>query len=158
MRLAVIGIGSPFGEDSLAWDLIEGLRLQYQKSNPGAGELIFEAYDRPGVMLIEYLSGRDRVILVDAVFGTTEPAAWYDLDEFERFSAPLSAHSIGCAEALAIGRELGDLPPIEILGLRLEETGKGASGVVERGRCLLAARLSTLGWSANSGPELSHPC
>lgn len=158
MRLAVIGIGSPFGGDSLSWDLIERLRLQYPSSGSNAGELVMKAYDRPGLMLLEYLSGMDRAILVDAVAGTTEPAAWYALAEFACLSAPLSAHLLGCAEALAIGCELGGLPPFDILGLRLEETGTGDSCAVERGMSLLVARLCALGWPVNSDPELSHSC
>lgn len=144
-RLAVIGIGSPFGGDHIAWTLIERLRGRPPDVGYFSSGLMFEACDRPGPNLIEQLSGLEYAILIDAVMGATVSAAWYDEASFLRMAAPLSGHAIGLAETLALGRALGDLPPIELLGLRLDANGRVDAAACEDGLRLLKARLSALG-------------
>lgn len=140
-RLAVIGIGSPFGGDRIAWDLIERLRRSRFAS---AGGVAFEASDRPGPALLERLRGAERVILIDAVAGAGEPAAWYAEDAFVRLSAPLSGHAIGLAETLDLGRALGDLPQLELLGLRLQPDGSADPRACAAGQRLLIRRLRSM--------------
>ncbi|AOV16570.1 hypothetical protein BJI67_05340 [Acidihalobacter aeolianus] len=140
-RLAVIGIGSPFGGDRIAWSLIE--RLQHSRF-ASAGGMSFEVSDRPGPALLERLSGAERAILIDAVAGADEPAAWYAEDAFARLSAPLSGHAIGLAETLDLGRALGDLPALELLGLRLQPDGSAGPRACAAGLRLLIRRLRNL--------------
>ncbi|AOU97403.1 hypothetical protein BI364_04850 [Acidihalobacter yilgarnensis] len=135
-RLAVIGIGSPFGGDRIAWTVIERLRSRPLDAGYSSGGMILEACDRPGPNLIEQLRGLEHAILIDAVMGATVPAAWYDEASFVRMAAPLSGHAIGLAETLALGRALGDLPTIDLLGLCLTSDTQ-----VEAQICTSALRL-----------------
>ena len=157
MRLAVIGIGSPFGGDSIAWDVIDRLRHRFPPSSVAGSKLIFEISDRPGVALLEHFDVRDHVILIDAVIGATAPASWYDGDQFERLASPVSAHSLGIAEALALGRELGSLPPVEILGLRIQADGTADAEAIEQALRLLEVRLKALGWPSATRLLLDSP-
>ena len=113
-RLCIIGIGSPYAEDSLGLRLIQ--RLARRELPPWVE---FRALDRPGLALLERMQGFERVILLDLLpqlaSGEIRELA---LDELECQASPLSDHSLGVAETLALGRVLGDLPrSLRILGL-----------------------------------------
>ncbi|OBS08830.1 hydrogenase maturation protease [Acidihalobacter prosperus] len=140
-RLAILGIGSPFGGDRIAWILVE--RLRRSRFAP-AHDVIVETLDRPGPALLERLQCVERAILVDAVAGGCEPAAWYAEDTFARFASPLSGHAIGLAETLDLGRALGDLPALELLGLRLRADGTADPHACTAGLRLLIRRLRSL--------------
>ena len=135
MRMVVLGIGSPFGDDRVGWEVIGRLR------EAGVAERFpavrFEAVDRPGAMLLAELEGVDGAILVDAVEGGLAAGEVVRLvgGEIEaRAETLLSSHGLGLGPALQMGRALGQLPDTLILhGVQLstlpnpESSGRSVS-------------------------------
>ena len=70
----VIGLGSPFGADRAAWDVIEGLKGRV----PADVELI--PLDRPGAALINWLHRDDDVTLIDAALGCPPGTSYLQVD------------------------------------------------------------------------------
>ncbi|MGE0521022.1 MAG: hydrogenase maturation protease [Candidatus Binatia bacterium] len=106
--MRVIGIGSPCGDDRIG--LVVAAKL---RTVPLRGVEVVLA-DRPGIGLMDALADAGAVILIDAVRAPAPAGSVYDLD-LEAVSdapvAPVSSHSVGVAETLALARALGRLPP-----------------------------------------------
>ncbi len=109
-RDRIVGIGSPHGNDSIGWLLIErlrrriGLEAEMQAATPAE--------------LTELACGCDRLIVVDAArvdlpAGRVLRLAWPDPRIFTSVSR--STHSLGVADALRLAEVLGRLPPRVIL-------------------------------------------
>jgi len=76
------------------------------------------------------LSGADQVFIIDALVGAGDQEAMVVLhaEELMRESAPLSAHGLGVAEALALGGALGDLPSnLQLLGIPVDAAAENLS-------------------------------
>ena len=119
----VLGIGSPFGADRLGWDVVARLGSQLLAGRTMAGDLDLQSADRPGLALVTLMEGREQVILVDAVVSDAKPGTLHRIDTARLFGyeRPISSHSLGIREALALGRTLGSLPPrVELFGLEVE--------------------------------------
>ena len=103
----VIGIGSPFGDDAIGFEVA---RMLAQSPPPGCEVVIL---DRPGAGLIESLDYGEPVIIVDAVKSGAPPGTLHRLifDELENCSAVfVSSHEIGVVAALRLARKLGRGP------------------------------------------------
>jgi hydrogenase maturation protease len=112
----LIGIGSPFGADSLGWLAVDLLHM----GTPPGWELI--KLDRPGSELLRYLQGVQRVVLIDALQGEGEPGAMrrIDLSELADNPASVSCHGFGIVEALALARALNELPDeLVVIGVEI---------------------------------------
>lgn len=125
-KSAIIGIGSPFGEDQAAWHAVDTLaEEQWVQDKLQAGKLTLMKLDRPGMCLLDYLRGFDHVILVDAVISPKHsPGMILTLkrEDLTNLETPASSHSFGVAEALAMGETLGILPTrLEIWGVVIAE-------------------------------------
>ncbi|WML92067.1 hydrogenase maturation protease [Thiothrix lacustris] len=126
MITAIIGIGSPFGEDQAGWDAVDALAGEaWVQARLAAGTLVLEKLDRPGMALLDHLRGHAHVILIDAVLSAEHcPGTWLALprEELALLAFPASSHGIGVAEALAMGETLGMLPEkLEIWGIVVPE-------------------------------------
>jgi hydrogenase maturation protease len=148
-RVAIIGIGSPFGDDAAG---LEVARRLVREKIPGV-EVI--AADRPGAGLVELLDGREAVILVDAARSPGGRAGTVHDLELRGFSTgpgPVSSHAFGVAEALALAARLGRLPPhLRLLAIEIGRRGRSTAGfspAVERAIGKVVARLQ--------GELLSH--
>ena len=122
MRMAIIGIGSPFGSDRAGWDVVDGLADEaWVKARLQAGTLDLLTLDRPGMGLLEHLRGYKQVILVDAVIAPQHaPGTILTLqhEALAMLETPASTHGFGVAEALAMAETLGVLPEkLEIWGV-----------------------------------------
>jgi hydrogenase maturation protease len=76
--------------------------------------------DRPGGRLPAILDGAERALLIDALGGPGAPGAVRRIDpaELAAGGTGLSGHRFGVAEALALARALGLLPPrLALLGI-----------------------------------------
>ncbi|TDY04200.1 hydrogenase maturation protease [Thiohalophilus thiocyanatoxydans] len=107
--LLIAGIGSPFGADQLGWQVVDDL----QKSAAATLQhCTFLKLDRPGAGLIERLQGYARVILIDALQAGRPRGTLVRLDaeQISEQAAGLSSHNFGVAEAVALGRVMGQLP------------------------------------------------
>jgi hydrogenase maturation protease len=132
--ISIIGIGSPFGDDSAGLEAARRL-----SAAPPAGATVVVA-DRPGAGLLDLLEGADAAILIDAIRSGARPGSLRDVDLRRAeaiVSSVVSSHELGVAEALALARALGRFPSRgRFLGI--EAAREGPSGprldpAVERG-------------------------
>ncbi len=109
-RLCVVGIGSPFGQDTLGWEAITV--LEQQQWADAHCEVVFAQADRPGPKLLEIMAGETAVVVIDAMRAGSPPGTicLIDGDQLERYGERISSHGLGVADVLAIGAQLGDLP------------------------------------------------
>ncbi|SEA20972.1 hydrogenase maturation protease [Thiothrix caldifontis] len=114
MKTAIIGIGSPFGDDQAGWLALDALQQEtWVKAQEAAGILTLQKLDRPGMSLLEHWHGYDHVMLIDAVISTQHaPGMLFKLqpEELALLEFPTSSHGFGIAEVLALGETLGLLP------------------------------------------------
>lgn len=104
-RVAVIGIGSPFGADRLGWEVIE--RLQTDDET-----VTFECWDEPLTGLVERFRNLDAAILVDASCSGEPVGVCRVLEPGQLAGQGLcwSSHGIGLDDVIALGRTLDALP------------------------------------------------
>jgi hydrogenase maturation protease len=105
--IRIIGIGSPFGDDAAG---LEAARRLAASPPPGC-EIV--AADRPGLGLIDFFTGAEAVILIDAVCSGAPPGTLHDLSLrrlVHRAPAPASSHAFGVAAALQLAEQLGGGP------------------------------------------------
>jgi sulfhydrogenase subunit alpha len=132
----VIGIGSPYGNDSLGWEVIQRLQQDENLKLNRAVKLLY--LDRPGLRLLDIIQPDDRVILVDAVSSSQAPGSLvrFYFNDIKSQGKQISTHNLGLADTLHIGSTLLQLPKQGLLlGL---ETG----GQVDR--CIADAELECL--------------
>ena len=128
-ELTVIGIGSPFGDDHLGWEIIDRLQNHPDIERYDGEQLNLRQCDRPGVMLLEVLRDTHHAILIDAVLNPVQPGELVCLNEHQISSdvLPLSSHGFAVAEAIKLGRQLGDLTAnIMLMGITTDACAPGS--------------------------------
>lgn len=102
----VIGIGSPFGPDRAAWQVIEDLRGRVPP------DVVLTVLDRPGAALIHWLHPDDEVTLIDAASGGPSGSPYGVLRPADLASEEghLDTHRQQLASTLALASVLGRLP------------------------------------------------
>jgi hydrogenase maturation protease len=107
--LRVVGVGSPWGDDAVAWEVVR----QVQREKEWGNEIEFHVVDG-GQRLLDLLDGCGTLVLVDAlasgeVPGTLLRLTWPDA----RLEAlrPGTTHDLRPAEALRLAATLDLLPP-----------------------------------------------
>jgi len=113
----VIGVGSPHGDDAVGLAVVELLA----GTLPADVEIL--ARDRPGLDLALDLRGADAVVIVDAARGGEGPPGSVRRVAPDHLASrrELSTHALGVADALALAKALGALPPR--LGIVTVEAG-----------------------------------
>ncbi|MCW8993739.1 MAG: hydrogenase maturation protease [Gammaproteobacteria bacterium] len=110
--ITIIGIGSPVSGDEHGLHAIELLAATatVTTDKPAPHWL---ALERPGLHLLEAWQGAATVVLIDTLLSpdATEPVQRIELDALLQQTTGVSSHDIGVAEALAMARILGQLPP-----------------------------------------------
>lgn len=104
--IRIIGIGSPFGDDRAAWEVIAELAdNQLQQV-----ELV--TLNQPGASLINWFDGVDHLILVDSLSSPDPAPAFLCLQPEELASghSRLSSHGQQLRETLALATTLNCLP------------------------------------------------
>lgn len=126
-EIRVIAVGSPLrGDDGVGAVILDRLRC---RSWPQRVRLIDGGTG--GIDLLGLMDGAGQVILVDAVdMGRTAgELARFQLQEVrlaDENGRSLSLHQAGLAEVLALGRDLGILPPLVIFGIQPQQMDIGA--------------------------------
>lgn len=138
--IRVIGLGSPFGDDRVGWDLVEALRGRI----PAGVDLL--ALDRPGAALVNWMEGVEWLTLVDAWlapgelgrFRAVEPATLASAD------APWNSHALDLHGAIALARILGLEPArLDIYGIAIgHPSGADRSPLVTAAVCRLAEHIA----------------
>lgn len=115
--IKVLGIGSPFGDDQVGWKVAEALKQQISMHANMSQYVIIESHDRPGVRLIELMSGASTVFIIDAVKSSSEIGTIHRFKNNEILESEnrLSTHDMGVAQALQLGSALNALPDNIIL-------------------------------------------
>ncbi len=139
MRIRVIGIGTPFGDDAAG--LLVARDLGAGRALPPGVEVV--SCQRP-VDLLDALEGIDAALLVDATCsgqppGTVHEPALADLLE----ARPVSTHGLGVRQAIEMARALGRAPErIAIIGIEAASTaGEGLSPPVSGALAEACARV-----------------
>jgi hydrogenase maturation protease len=107
----VVGIGSPYGDDRVGWEVVAALDAAL-RLDPPLEPVRTCACDRPGAGLVGLLRGAQRVIVVDAarVPGCAPGGLrWLQPPEVAAGTAA-SSHGFGVGQALALAQALGELP------------------------------------------------
>ena len=117
IELLVLGIGSPFGDDQLGWDVVKLLEQSPALQPMLPDRLALICCDRPGMHLLELMKPAQTVFLIDAVktgaaIGTLHR---FQNQDIETVGNALSTHGLGVAEAMKMGAILNTLPPTVIL-------------------------------------------
>ncbi|MGD8909985.1 MAG: hydrogenase maturation protease [Chromatiales bacterium] len=110
----ILGVGSPFGADRLAWEAIDHL------AGMGMDNCELLKLDRPGSGLLAYFTGVDSLILLDAVVLDTTPGGVSLLDgvQLRRLDSCTSSHGFGVVQAIDLAEKLGQLPErLQIVGI-----------------------------------------
>lgn len=109
--IKVIGIGSPFGQDQLGWQVIEQLQQSLAASSRRQ-QLRLLCSDRPGLRLLELIKDTTAVILIDAIDNKACCGQILQLDRSQLLHTehPLSSHAVCVSEVLSLGQALGELP------------------------------------------------
>jgi hydrogenase maturation protease len=127
MKLRILGIGSPSGDDQAGWLVVDALLAEGVQAGEG---ITIEKLDRPGATLITRLENASRVILIDAIQGGG-PAGCirhFGQNDWPGYGGGLSSHGFGVLDALALARELGRLPAqLDLYGI---EIGSAVPGEV----------------------------
>jgi hydrogenase maturation protease len=111
-RVAVLGLGSPFGDDRVGWEVAQGLgRIPWAEHGPDSVVTV-DCLDRPGAGLLERFRDADCVILIDAMRSGAPAGTLRRMhpDEILADADSPSSHGFGLAQTLALGRALGELP------------------------------------------------
>lgn len=141
--IVVVGIGSCFGQDWIAWRVIELLR---QQAIPPSFELF--TCDRPGLRLLQFFQPDQSLILIDAVSSSAQLGHIHwdiGLDALmER--AWVSTHGFGVDFVCLLAQKLGKMPArCTLHGIEIHD----ATGfvpvlpvVLEKAAAELASRLT----------------
>jgi hydrogenase maturation protease len=117
--IRVVGVGSPLGDDALAWEVVQNLR-ERPELRPDVEVYIVAG----GQRILDVLDGRGTLLLVDAVATGARPGT---IHRFEwpdgRVEAmrPGSTHDLRPAEALRLAAALQIAPPrVVVFGIEVD--------------------------------------
>ncbi|CAM2920907.1 hydrogenase expression/formation protein [Legionella steigerwaltii] len=110
--IKVLGVGSPFGDDQVGWKVVEELKHQLSIDTDVSPFVVIERCDRPGVRLIELMSGFNTVFIIDAVKSGNAIGTIHRFQKEALLdSAPgFSTHDLGIIQALQLASALNELP------------------------------------------------
>ncbi len=142
-KIRIIGIGSPFGDDQIGWQVLDALKDRL----PPDVELI--KLDHPGTGLIPLLEAIHQVILIDAMQGggAAGTIRHFSHDEWADYQNGLSSHGVGVFDALMLAKELGVLPEtVELYGIEIGTAmpGDASSEAVMAAAEDLAGKIASL--------------
>ncbi len=140
MKNAVIGIGNPNrGDDGIGKRVIEVLEKLKAKGEFKDVELVHLLSS--DLKLLDYLLGKNRVIIVDAIKAGFSPGEIIEINPLEdeiKFCHASGTHSLSVFEVLKIGYEFfkDEMPDeLRIIGVEVEKEGfweRELSPVVEK--------------------------
>ncbi len=146
-RTAILGIGSPHGDDRAGWIAIEALEVALPACERAAAGVTTHVLDHPATALLWHLRGVERAILIDAQRGGDPPGTIALVQPGSlRSDAPrASTHGVGVAEILALGAILQILPPeLTVIGIAVGDCAPDTevSTPAARAAALVAGRLA----------------
>lgn len=121
--IKVLGIGSPFGDDQIAWRIVKLLQQSEGLKPYDPHILQIEPHDRPGVRLLHLMEGAAIVFLIDAMVSGHPPGTLhrFENEAIEILPDRVSTHDLGLAHTLQLGRSLNQLPAhIVLYGIEID--------------------------------------
>lgn len=145
MKVCVLGIGSPSGDDQAGWLVVDALLAEGVQPD---AHVRIEKLDRPGASLLAQMDDVAWLILVDAMQGGGEAGhvRHFDRHDWLHYGQGLSSHGFGVLDALALAQALDRLPPrIDLYGIELAtlQPVSEASAVIHAATRRLAHRIAT---------------
>jgi hydrogenase maturation protease len=145
MKVRILGIGSPSGDDQAGWLVVDALLAEGVQAGEG---IAIEKLDRPGATLIPRLENAARVILVDAMqgHGRAGEIRRFDQEDWPSYCNGLSSHGFGVLAALMLARALGSLPSrLDLYGIEIGRAlpGEAAGSDVQAAAQRLAAMIAS---------------
>lgn len=128
--ITLIGIGSPINGDQIGLEAVELLRKSRAGTDCENTTIRWLSLERPGLNLMQAWQGADTVVLIDALLCslTSQPVQRIEPDTLLQQASGISSHDIGVAEALAMAKALGQLPPrLLIYGITVSEGDEAAA-------------------------------
>ncbi|MFC1748378.1 hydrogenase maturation protease [Pseudomonadota bacterium] len=123
----VAGIGSPFGDDTLGWRVIELLQGS-DRLKPHLPQLSFDKLDRPGAGLVSYLESKLPTVLIDAMCSGGKAGiikTWSEIN-IGQAQGLLSSHGFGVRDALSLAEALAVLPEqLLVIGIEVDPKNEG---------------------------------
>ena len=123
-RVIVVGVGSPFGDDNLGWEVVRQLRLNPKIQGLSSQDVVIHCADRPGIDLLNVINQTNTALIIDAAVsdfppGTITRLEKDDIDALLKNSYT-SSHDFGVLQTIALGKALNQLPKrIIILGITI---------------------------------------
>jgi len=115
----VVGVGSPLGDDGLAWEVVRKLR-ERQNVRKEIEVYMVEG----GQRILDLLDGQGTLLLVDAVAAGARPGTIHRFqwpDQRVEALRPGSTHDLRPAEALRLAAALGIAPTrVVVFGIEVE--------------------------------------
>lgn len=124
IELLILGIGSPFGDDRLGWEVVQGLQQKKTLQVYSAEQLQFMSCDRPGLNLLDLMQQAKTVFLIDAVRTGAKVGSllYLENEEIKTINSIQSTHEFGLANTIEMGKNLHLLPKNLVLyGIEVNE-------------------------------------
>jgi hydrogenase maturation protease len=121
---AIVGLGSPHGDDQLGWIAVDRLRMRLPAR-------VCAVKAASGVELLEFLVGQQSVLIVDAAApdrspGTIRSFGWPCTELAPHLA--WSTHGLGVVEALQLAQALGRIPSqVVIATVEAQSTAPGSA-------------------------------
>jgi len=121
MKVAVLGIGSPHGDDQIGWLLLD--ELQKTTAHP---DIHWEKVSAPVTSLVNQLSAFDHILAIDAADIGLAPGEYVFLEDAENAldqkETVVSSHSMGLLESWKMAKALKmKLPRVSLFLVQLEQ-------------------------------------
>jgi hydrogenase maturation protease len=122
--VVLIGVGNAWrSDDGVGWVVVEAAR-----SRLGQAVDVVESGGEPA-RLLDAWAGRDVAVVVDAVRSGAAPGTihvWPNENDVPTTSTSTGSHSLGIADAVALGRAVQRLPSrLIVIGIEAKDTSSG---------------------------------
>jgi hydrogenase maturation protease len=123
-RVIVVGVGSPYGDDSLGWEVVRQLRLNPKIQSLSTQDAVIHCADRPGIDLLNIINQSNTALIIDAAVSDFPPGTITRLENEEIYGLlennSTSSHDFGVLQTISLGKALNQLPQqIIILGISI---------------------------------------
>ncbi len=118
----IVGVGSPYGDDCLGWEVVRQLRLHPKIQQLSVQDVVIQCADRPGINLLNIINQSNTAVIIDAAVSDYPPGTITRLENEDLDTAVKSAssHDFGVLETIALGKALNQLPKrVIVLGITI---------------------------------------
>jgi len=127
MEIAVLGIGSPHGDDQVGWLLLDQLQQSPCLTQADCLKIHWEKVSSPVTSLVNHLSVYDYILVMDAADLGLTPGESLFLEDaeaaFEHQETVVSSHAMGLQESWQLAKVLQmNLPRISLYLVQFEQT------------------------------------